>query len=133
MKHACSGDSCRFADDGSRGATASAPAAKWKKEVWRAGLIDANKEWSKIPHAILKIQDAAYLGEGQSATLTGTKGKPATYKWVPGKQQDGILWVTYHAGQMSGAMHGKALDNAALLKSRCRSTPISISRDSRHR
>ena len=65
----------------------------------------------------LKIQDAAYLGEGQSATLTGAKGKPASYKWVPGKIQDGILTVTYRGGKMSGAMPGKTLDDATLQKS----------------
>jgi uncharacterized protein (DUF1684 family) len=96
---------------------AAAPAPKTPEQEWRDGLADANKAWSKVPHAILKIQDAAYLGEGQSATLTGTKGKPDSYKWVSGKQQDGILWVSYHAAQMSGSMHGKALDDATLKKS----------------
>ena len=88
------------------------PAAEWQKEIG-----EANIAWAKAPHAILKIQDAAYLGEGQSATLTGTTGKPASYKWVPGKQQDGILWVSYHAGKMSGSLHGKTLDDATLQKS----------------
>ncbi|MBV9046520.1 MAG: DUF1684 domain-containing protein [Alphaproteobacteria bacterium] len=87
------------------------PALEWKKEIG-----EANIAWSKKPHAILKIQDAAYLGEGQSATLTGTSGKPASFKWVPGKQQDGILWVTYKGGKMSGAMHGKPIDDATFLR-----------------
>jgi uncharacterized protein (DUF1684 family) len=95
---------------------AATPAGKSVEEVWRAGLVDANNAWSKVPHAILKIQDAAYLGEGQSATLTGAKGKPASYKWVPGKIQDGILTVTYRGGKMSGALHGKTLDDATLQK-----------------
>ncbi len=88
------------------------PAVEWQKE-----LGEANIAWAKAPHAILKIQDAAYLGEGQSATLTGITGKPASYKWVPGKMQDGVLWVSYHAGKMSGALHGKTLDDATLRKS----------------
>ncbi|HEX4303539.1 MAG TPA: DUF1684 domain-containing protein [Rhizomicrobium sp.] len=67
--------------------------------------------------AILKIQDAAYLGEGQSATLTGITGKPDSYKWVPGKMQDGVLWVAVHDGKMSGSLHGKPLDDATLQKS----------------
>ncbi len=95
---------------------AAAPAALSPQAAWRAGIVDADKAWSKIPHAILKIQDAAYLGEGQSATLTGTRGKPASYKWVPGKVQDGILTVTFHAGHLSGAMHGRAIDDATLQK-----------------
>lgn len=96
---------------------AAAPAAKSVEQLWREGLAEANQDWAKKPHAILKIQDAAYLGEGQSATLVGTTGKPTSYKWVPGKIQDGILTATFHAGHMSGAMHGKPLDEAALLKS----------------
>ncbi|HEY4944157.1 MAG TPA: DUF1684 domain-containing protein [Rhizomicrobium sp.] len=96
---------------------AAAPAPLSPEVAWRAGIVDANKAWSKVPHAILKIQDAAYLGEGQSATLNGTKGKPDSYKWVPGKIQDGILTATFHAGHMSGAMHGKPLDDATLQKS----------------
>jgi uncharacterized protein (DUF1684 family) len=46
----------------------------------------------------------------------GTKGKPASYKWVPGKIQDGILTATFHAGHMSGSLHGKAIDDATLQK-----------------
>ncbi|HXC55601.1 MAG TPA: DUF1684 domain-containing protein [Rhizomicrobium sp.] len=96
------------------------------EQAWRAGILDANKDWAKIPHAILKIQDAAYLGEGQSASLTGSKGKPASYRWVPGKVQDGVLTVTFHAGHMSGAMHGKPLDDATLQKSVPIDTDIDI-------
>ncbi|HEY0300882.1 MAG TPA: DUF1684 domain-containing protein, partial [Rhizomicrobium sp.] len=95
---------------------AAAPPAKTTEEIWRAGIAQANIAWAKAPHAILKIQDAAYLGEGQSATLVGTKGKPASYKWVPGKVQDGILTATYQGGHMSAAFHGKTLDEAALQK-----------------
>ena len=96
---------------------AAAPAPQTPLAAWQAGIVDANKDWSKIPHAILKIQDAAYLGEGQSATLTGAKGKPDSYKWLPGKIQDGILTVTFHAGKMTGSLHGKPLDDATLQKS----------------
>lgn len=105
---------------------AAAPAPLSPEAAWRAGIVDANKAWSKVPHAILKIQDAAYLGEGQSATLTGSKGKPGSYKWVPGKVQDGILTATFHAGRMSGAMHGKPLDDATLQKGIAIDTNIDI-------
>ncbi|MEI9990438.1 MAG: DUF1684 domain-containing protein [Rhizomicrobium sp.] len=92
---------------------AAAPAPDRIETDWRAGIADANKAWAATPHAILKIQDAAYLGEGQSATLTGTKGKPDSYHWVQGKA-GGILSATYHAGHMSAVMGGKTLDDAAL-------------------
>lgn len=96
---------------------AAAPAPKeTPSQQWTRELKEANVAYSQKPHAILKIQDAAYLGEGQSATLTGTPGKPATFKWVSGRQQDGILWVTYKSKKMSGAMHGKPLDDATFQK-----------------
>jgi uncharacterized protein (DUF1684 family) len=95
---------------------AAAPAAKSPEQEWRDGIADANKDWSKIPHAILKIQDAAYLGEGQHATLTGIKGKPDSYRWSQ-SAAPGILTVSFHAGKMSAVMGGKTLDDAALKKS----------------
>jgi uncharacterized protein len=95
---------------------AAAPPPKSPEQEWRDGIADANKAWAKIPHAILKIQDAAYLGEGQSATLVGTKGKPDSYRWVMGKTA-GILTAAFHAGRMSAAMGGKTLDDATMQKS----------------
>ncbi len=95
---------------------AAAPAPSSIQAAWQAGIADANKEWARTPHAILKIQDAAYLGEGQSATLTGIKGKPDSYKWVPGKTE-GILVATFAHGRMSGTLGTATLDDAALRKS----------------
>lgn len=93
----------------------AAVAPKSPKDEWNAELKEANLAYSKIPHAILKIQDAAYLGEGQIATLTGVKGRPETYKWVPGKS-NGVLTARYSAGRMSATMAGKAIDDATLRK-----------------
>ncbi len=95
---------------------AAAPAPQSPEAAWRAGLIDANNAWSKIPHAILKIQDAAYLGEGQNATLVGTKGKPESYRWTHAKAP-GVLTITYRGGKMSAVMGGRTLDDATLQKS----------------
>ena len=89
---------------------------KSPQDEWSAELKDANLAYAKIPHAILKIQDAAYLGEGQMATLTGAKGHPETYRWVPGKS-DGVLVAKFSAGRMSATMAGKAIDDATLRKS----------------
>lgn len=93
----------------------AAVAPKSPQDEWNAELKEANDAYAKIPHAILKIQDAAYLGEGQSATLTGVKGKPDSYRWVPGKK-DGVLTARYVAGRMSATMAGKAIDDATLRK-----------------
>ena len=95
---------------------AAAPAPKSPEQEWKDGLVEANQAWAKVPHAILKIQDAAYLGEGQSATLVGTKGKPESYRWKPGMVGGGALTVLFKGGKLSGTMGGKALDNAALMQ-----------------
>jgi len=103
---------------------ATAP-AKTPEQEWRDSIADANKDWAQVPHAILKIQDAAYLGEGQSATLTGTKGKPDSYRWIPGKSA-GILVATYSGGKLTGTMGGKTLDDATMKKSVPIDTDIDI-------
>ena len=60
------------------------------EQTWKASLAEDNEAYSKVPHAILKTQDAAYLHDGESATLIGTKGKPESYHWVPGTKA-GVL------------------------------------------
>lgn len=94
----------------------AAVAPKSPQDEWNAELKEANLAYAKIPHAILKIQDAAYLGEGQSATLTGSKGHPESYRWVLGKTA-GVLVAKYSTGRMSATMAGKTIDDATLRKS----------------
>jgi len=91
---------------------AAAPAALSPEQEWRKELAEANDAWAKKPHAILKIQDAAYLGEGQSAVLMGEKGKPGSYKWFSGST-GGVLSVSLRGGRLSGTFGGKPLDDAA--------------------
>ena len=73
----------------------TAAAAATSEAAWKADLAETNKAYAVLPHAMLKIQDAAYLGEGQTATLVGTKGLPGSYKWVLGRSSergaDGVL------------------------------------------
>ena len=57
------------------------PAVEWHDEI-----VEANQAWAKIPHAILKIQDAAYLGEGQSATLVGVTGSRTPFAGTPARR-----------------------------------------------
>ncbi|HEV2562137.1 MAG TPA: DUF1684 domain-containing protein [Rhizomicrobium sp.] len=95
---------------------APALAAASPEVEWKAGIADANLAFSKKPHAILKIQDAAYLGEGDVATLTGQKGKPDSYRWVAGSKP-GVLTARYTGGHASVTMGGKTFDEATLGKS----------------
>jgi len=72
-----------------------AASAKLSPEAkWKADIADANEHYSRTPHAILKIQDAAYLRDGDNATLVGTKGKPESYHWVKGNSaKGGVLFA----------------------------------------
>jgi len=94
---------------------ASAALAASPEEVWKKEIAEGNYAWAKAPHAILKIQDAAYLGEGQAATLTGTKGKPDSWRWTSGEKK-GALVARYAHGGVSVSKDGKTFDLAALAK-----------------
>lgn len=90
----------------------SAPAwAITPEAAWKADLVDTNKAYAAKPHAILKIQDAAYLGEGNSASLVGKPGQPGSYKWVNGTRADAVLIAGFAGGKPVIAKYGKALAN----------------------
>ena len=95
----------------------AATAPKSPEQTWREGIAEANLAYAKIPHAILKIQDAAYLGEGASATLVGARGKPDSYRWVPGKVDKGVLTASFQGGHMHIVKGGTSFDEAAIQKS----------------
>jgi len=101
------------------------PMAEWKK-----GIADENKDYAQVPHAMLKIQDSAYIGEGQKATLLGRAGDPQSWRWSGGgkpKQFDvspdpkaklkPVLEVSIAGGKLSVTKDGKALDPALMTKS----------------
>jgi uncharacterized protein (DUF1684 family) len=94
---------------------ASAAFAATPEETWKKEIAEGNYAWAKAPHAILKIQDAAYLGEGQAATLVGTKGKPDSWHWVSGEKK-GVLVARYAHGTASVVKDGKTFDFAAIGK-----------------
>ncbi len=98
-------------------ASIAATAPKSPEQVWRSGIAEANQAYSKIPHAILKIQDAAYLGEGATATLFGTRGKPDSYHWVQGKVGNGVLVAYFQGGHVHVLMAGKSFDEVTIQKS----------------
>lgn len=103
----------------------TAALAATAQETWKASLIDDNNGWAHAPHAILKIQDAAYLGEGDVATLVGVKGKPASYHWVMG-QTAGVLVARVQAGHPVVDKDGKSYDDAALAKGLAVDTGIDV-------
>lgn len=85
------------------------------QQVWAQGIAEANIGWAKAPHAILKIQDAAYLGEGEAATLTGHPGRPESWRWVDGEAK-GALTVRFEKGHARVVKGGKRLGENALFR-----------------
>ncbi|MGH6871646.1 MAG: DUF1684 domain-containing protein [Rhizomicrobium sp.] len=88
-------------------------AAQTPEQAFKASLVQDNKDWAMRPHAILKIQDAAYLGEGQSANLIGVKGKPASWHWGAGP---GVLTASVKDGQPVVLKDGRALTPEEIAK-----------------
>src|ERR1700679_3676607 len=93
----------------------AAALAATPQEIWKASLADDNKGWATAPHAVLKIQDAAYIGEGNAATLVGVKGKPQSYHWVAGRSA-GVLTAHVQNGHPVVEKDGKTYDETALAK-----------------
>src|ERR1700677_534057 len=85
--------------------------------AWKAAIADQNKDYAQIPHAMLKIQDSAYLGEGQSAVLDGKPGQPGSWRWHYGVKDQGPLRVTFQGGKLGVTENGKPLDPALMTKS----------------
>jgi hypothetical protein len=86
-------------------------------DAWKAGIVDQNRDYSQIPHAMLKIQDSAYLRDGDTAVLTGRKGDPASYRWSSKPDAQGVLRVTLKAGKIVVARNGGSVDANAIVKS----------------
>ena len=85
--------------------------------AWKAAIADQNKDYAQIPHAMLKIQDSAYLGEGQSAVLEGKPGQPASWRWHYDVKDQGALRVAFQGGKLNVTQNGKPLDPAVMTKS----------------
>jgi hypothetical protein len=86
-------------------------------EAWKAGIAGENKDYAVVPHAMLKIQDAAYLGEGQGAVLQGVKGQPASWRWTNDMKAQGALKLLYAHGKLTVMQNGKAVDPALVTRS----------------
>ena len=102
-------------------ATAATP-----QEEWKARIESQNEHWGKTPHAILKIQDAVYLGEGDEATLTGVKGDAASWSWRSDAGAKGPLHISIHHGQLAATLNGKPVSTAELQKSVAIETGIDV-------
>lgn len=79
-------------------AATAAAATVSPRQAWLDDIAKSNKHYSQDLHAILKIQDAAYMRDGETSTLVGVKGKPDSYRWVKGTKVKGVLIAGVRSG-----------------------------------
>lgn len=98
-------------------ATAPAALALTQDEAaWQQSLKDDNAAYAVKPHAILKIADAAYIGEGEAQSLVGKPGNPASYHWVKGVVKNASFVASLTHGRSTLTRGGAAFDLDALGK-----------------
>jgi hypothetical protein len=85
--------------------------------IWKDAIAGQNKDYAQTPHAMLKIQDSAYLGDGQTAVLQGQKGRPESWRWSHDAKAQGGLRVSVAGGKIAVLQNGNAVDPAQLEKS----------------
>src|SRR5579863_5110085 len=78
-----------------------AAAAPAPEAAWKAGIAAQNKDYAQTPHAMLKIQDAAYLHDGDTAVLVGRKGVPGSYRWTNKADARGVLKIVLDNGKLT--------------------------------
>jgi uncharacterized protein (DUF1684 family) len=88
------------------------PKAQWQKDI-----ADQNFAYAKRPHAMLKIQDSVYLGEGETAVLAGVKGQAASWKWNSKPGARGALALSVKGGRLTVMKDGKPVDPRAVAQS----------------
>jgi len=98
---------------------AAAPHAKQKptpRQAWEASLKDDNADWATKKHAILKIDDAAYVHAGEYVSLVGDAKRPDSWKWAKGKLPGAVVTGTFANGKPAVAKDGKPVTPEALAK-----------------
>lgn len=78
---------------------------------WQAEIARANHAYAGRRLAILKINDAIYLKDGETAALVGSPEEPSSYRWKPGGEERGaVLTVTYTNGMGLVKRGGESFD-----------------------
>jgi uncharacterized protein (DUF1684 family) len=95
---------------------AAAPPAS-PEAIWKDAIAGQNKDYAQTPHAMLKIQDSAYLGDGQTAVLQEQKGRPGSWRWNHDARAKGGLRVSVAGGRITVLQDGKPVAPAQLEKS----------------
>jgi uncharacterized protein (DUF1684 family) len=98
------------------GLHAVAHAAPPAQDAWKSGIEEQNKYYSQVPHAMLKIQDAVYLSEGETAALDGRRDQPASWRWTKKPAALDVLQISLKNKKLSVVRFGKPADPAAINK-----------------
>ncbi|GAA0537031.1 hypothetical protein FHS83_003398 [Rhizomicrobium palustre] len=85
-------------------------------DAWKASLKEDNAAWASAKHAILKINDAAYVHEGETYSLIGEPSKSATWHWKKGKDAKAALTASFSGGKPVLSKDSKPLPAEALGK-----------------
>src|ERR1700754_3181216 len=93
-----------------------AAAADTPQEAWKKAIADQNAHYSQARHAMLKIQDAVYLGDGEAAALQGRQEQPASWRWIKGPDTHGSLQVSLKDKKLTVQWNGKPVDPTSLEK-----------------
>jgi uncharacterized protein (DUF1684 family) len=93
------------------GATAAAITAQ---EAWKLSIADQNKDYAQTPHAMLKIQDSAYLREGDAVVLQGHAGQPGSWHWNHDTKAKGVVGVSLKGSKLDVTQDGKLLESGRI-------------------
>jgi uncharacterized protein (DUF1684 family) len=96
------------------------------EQVWKAGIAEENRDYAQILHAMLKIQDSAYLGDGDSVVLRGRAGQAASWRWDHDPHAQGLLRVSLKAGILSVMKNGKPVAPGTITKSIVMDTDVDV-------
>jgi hypothetical protein len=91
-------------------------AAQTPRQAWESGIAEQNRDYSQVPHAMLKIQDAVYLSDGETAALQGRREQPASWRWTKKPGATSILKVSLRDRKLSVVKDGKPADEASIVK-----------------
>lgn len=97
------------------------------EQAWKSGIADENKDYARVPHAMLKIQDAAYLRDGDTAMLQGRKGDPHSYRWATKPGRSRVLRVALKNGKITVTRTDGSVAEGAIAKSIPVDTDVDIS------
>jgi len=84
------------------------------KEEWKKEIAELNRHYAQVPHAMLQIQDAVYLGEGEAAALQGRPDQPASWRWTKNSAASAIIRVSLKNQKLTITRNEKAVDSSAI-------------------